>query len=132
VPYYFEFDSANRILRCRFEGGVTDHTVREYYEIAVDYVARTTPQSGITDFMAVTTFEVTPETIRELASLPPLITDPSLPRFIIAGTPLIFGMARMFELAGQATRPNLHVVRSMKEACVIMGIPEAKFGPIPD
>ena len=62
--------------------------------------------------------------------MPPAILDPELPRFIVAAAPGIFGMARMFELAGQHTRPNLHVVRTMKEVCVILGITEPKFEPV--
>ena len=95
------------------------------------YFERTGSRSGITDFSAVTSFEVSPQTIRDLASLPPAIQDRELPRFIVAASPGIFGMARMFELAGQDTRPNLHVVRTMKEVCVILGITDPKFEPIP-
>jgi hypothetical protein len=41
-------------------------------------------------------------------------------------------MARIFEVEGEATRPNLHVVRSVKEAWAILGVEmeEAKFGSI--
>jgi hypothetical protein len=33
----------------------------------------------------------------------------------------------MFELQGQETRPNLHVVRSAKEVWVILGVEEPQF-----
>ncbi len=131
MPYYFEFDPENRILRGRFEGPVTDELLKEYYGLAGKYFARTDARAGITDLSAVTSLDVTPQTIRDLASMPPAILDTEFPRFIVAASPPIFGMARMFELAGQATRPNLHVVRSMKEVCVILGVAEAKFEPIP-
>jgi hypothetical protein len=36
-------------------------------------------------------------------------------------------MARMFELQGQETRPNLHVVRTEKEAWAILGVSKPKF-----
>ncbi len=54
------------------------------------------------------------------------------PRVIIAPADHAFGMARIFEIEGEATRPNLHVVRSAKEAFVIFGVEmeEAQFGPI--
>jgi hypothetical protein len=130
VPYHFEFDPENRILRGRLEGPVTDELLKEYYDLAGEYFARTAASAGIADFSAVTSFEVSPQTIRDLASLPPAIFDPEIPRFIIAASPGIFGMARMFELAGQDTRPNLHVVRSMKQVCVILGITDPKFEPV--
>lgn len=131
MPYQFDFDRKNRILRGRFEGPVTDGLLKEYYGVAGEYFARTAALAGITDFSAVTSFEVSPQTIRELASLPPAIREREFPRFIIAASPTIFGMARMFELGGQATRPNLHVVRTMKEVCVILGVTDPKFQPIP-
>jgi 6,7-dimethyl-8-ribityllumazine synthase len=132
VRYHFEFDPVNRILRGRFEGQVTDELLKEYYGVAGEYFARTGARGAITDFSAVTSFEVSPQLIRELASSPPAILDQEFPRFIVAASPLIFGTARMFELAGQDTRPNLHVVRTMKEVCVILGVLDPKFEPIPD
>ncbi len=132
MPYYFEFDPVNKILRGRFEGRVTDELLKEYYSVAGGYFERTGAHSAITDFSAVTSFEVSPQLVLELASSPPAILDQEFPRFIVAASPLIFGTARMFELAGQDTRPNLHVVRTMKEVCVILGVLEPKFEPIPD
>ncbi len=130
MPYHFEFDAANHVLLGRFEGAVTDELLKEFYSASKKHVERTDPRAAVTDFLPVTSFEVAPETIRHLASLPPVVTDTTRPRFIVADSPQIFGLARMFELQGQDTRPNLHVVRTMKEVCVILGVPELKFGPI--
>jgi hypothetical protein len=131
VPYYFEFDQVNRILRGRFEGPVTDELLKEFYGLAGGYFERTGARAAITDLSAVTSFEVSAQFIRELASSPPAILDQVFPRFIVAASPTIYGTARMFELAGQDTRPNLHVVRTMKEVCVILGITDPQFEPIP-
>jgi hypothetical protein len=130
VPYQFDFDTANHVLRGRFQGAVTDEILKEFYAVSGEYVARTAPRATVTDFLTVTSFDVSPETIRHLASLPPALSDPNCPRFIVADTPQIFGLARMFELQGQNTRPNLHVVRTMKEVCVILGVPELNFQPM--
>jgi formylglycine-generating enzyme required for sulfatase activity len=40
------------------------------------------------------------------------------------------GIARMFELEGEQTRPNLHVVRSAKDVWAILGIREPQFEPL--
>jgi hypothetical protein len=130
MPYHFEFDSTNQILRCRFEGRVTDEALKEYYQVVADYDARTAPRAGILDMSAVTSFEVSPQTVRELAKSPPAMPDPSRPRFVVAASPQIFGMARMFELQGQATRPNLHVVRTQEEVWAVLGVRQPKFKPI--
>ena len=130
MPYHFDFDSTNQILRGRFEGRVINEELRNFYQIAGHLVAKICPRAGITDFASVTSLEVSPETIRDLASLPPAMPDPVQPRVIVAPTPDIFGLARMFQLEGEQTRPNLHVVRKLGEACAILGAHDLKFKPI--
>ena len=130
MAYRFEFDSKNRILRGRFEGQVTDEELKRFYRVAGQLVAKILPRAGITDFESVTSFEVSPETIRDLASLPPAMPDPGQPRVIVAPAPDIFGLARMFQLEGEETRPTLHVVHKLREACAILGVQHPKFKPI--
>jgi hypothetical protein len=130
VPPNVEFDSANRILRFRLEGTVTDKSLSECYRVIGKYAALTAPSTGILDLSAVTSFQVSPETIRRLADLPPAIPDPKAPRVIIASTPHVFGIARMFEIQGQETRPSLHVVRTETEAFAILGVLEPHFEPL--
>jgi len=127
MPYYFEFDSESRILRCRLEGRITDEALREYYRDVGKYSALTDSRASVLDMSSVTSLEITPQTVRELANSPPAIADPSRPRCVIAASAQAFGMARMFELQGQETRPNLHVVRTEKEAWAILGVSKPKF-----
>jgi hypothetical protein len=131
MSYHFDFNSTHRIIRCRFEGRVTDQTMKESYELAAKYVELNAPCAGIFDMSAVTAVDISPQTIRELANSPPTMPDPASPRFIVAASPQMFGMARMFELQGQDTRPNLHVVRTAREVWVILGVDEPHFEPIP-
>jgi hypothetical protein len=130
VSYSFDFDPTHAILRCRFDGAVSDQTLREFFPAARQYVAKTAPRAGIVDFSAVTSFEVNADTVRELAKLPPVLPEQRYPCFIVAESPPIFGMMRMFELVGLDARPNLHVVRSLKEVYAILGVPEFKFEPV--
>jgi hypothetical protein len=130
MPYEFDFDKTNRILRCRLEGRITDDVLKDFYRDSVEYVAGTSPKAAISDFSAVDAFEVSPETVRQLARSSPVISDPELPRFVIAVSPKMFGMARMFELEGQTTRPNLHVVQSLEAVCVILGVLNPQFDPL--
>jgi hypothetical protein len=131
MPYQFDFDSAQRILRCRIEGVITDEELKQYYRDVEQLSVREQPLGGILDMSAVTSLDVSPDTIRELAKLPPAMPNPARPRVVIAPSPLIFGIARMFEMQGQDTRPSLHVVRSEKEAMAILGVTETNFEPIP-
>jgi hypothetical protein len=130
VTYRIDFDSMHRILRCRLEGRVTDEELREYYRLAGDHVAQTEPVAGILDLTAVKSFEVSSATIRELAKSRSPFPHPEHPRIVIATSSDIFGLARMFEIEGHEKRPNLHVVRSQKEALAILGIQKAKFSPM--
>jgi hypothetical protein len=88
------------------------------------------PLLGITDFSAVTPFESIPERMRKLVSFPPIIRNPSRLRVVVAPDEDIFKMARVFEIAAEATRPNLHVVRSLEEGWAIFGIEEPQFESI--
>jgi hypothetical protein len=130
MPYHFDFDSTHRILRCRFEGRVTDYELKEYYVAARRLVAAKDPTFGITDFTAAESVDVSPETVRELASLPPVMTDQNRIRCVVAPSDKVFGSARMFELQGEGTRANLHVVRTMKAALAILGVQEPPFDPV--
>jgi hypothetical protein len=130
MPYHFEFDSANVLLRGRFVGKITDEVLRECYRALGKYFALTDPRASVLDMSLVTSLEVSPQTIRELANLPPAVADPSRPRCIIAASAKVFGMARMFELLGQESRPNLHVVRTEREAWAILGVSKPRFEPV--
>lgn len=130
MSYRLDFDSTNRILRCRFWGRVSDEEFANYLQTVWQYVALTRPRGGITDLSAVTSFDVTVETIRTLASWQPVVPPMGRPRVILTASDHIFGMARMFEMEAEVTRPNLHVVRTWQEACAILGVPELHFEPI--
>lgn len=131
MPYHFEFDSTNRILRGQLDGRVTDEALKEFYRLAAEYVARTDPRAAVADLSAVTSFEVSPQTIRELALSAPALRDPSRLRCVVAPSPKIFGMARMFGIEGEVTRPNLHVVRTLEEAWAILGVHVPQFESLP-
>ncbi|MFY9753881.1 MAG: hypothetical protein WAJ92_14655 [Candidatus Acidiferrales bacterium] len=129
MPYKFDFDRTNRIIRCSIEGLVTDETLKDYYLAIAKFGESNSGYRGIFDMSAVTHVNISTQTIRELANLPPALPQPDLPRCIVAGTSELFGLARMFDLQGSATRPNLHVVRTGREALAILGITDAKFEP---
>jgi hypothetical protein len=127
MSFHFDFDPANRILCGRLDGRVTDEVQKEYYRVATEYAARIDPTAGIADFSAVTSFQVSPQTARELARSSPIMAEPNRVRVIVAPSDHIFGMMRLFQLEGESTRPNLHVVRTMNEALAVLGVQDPKF-----
>lgn len=130
VPYAFEFDLTNGILRCRLGGPVTDDVLQEFFQVGSQYARRTQPIAGVVDLSEVTSLEVSAETIRQIARATPVVTAPELRRVIIAPTPHLFGMMRMFATQGEEIRPNLHVVRAEKEAWAILVVQDPQFQPL--
>jgi hypothetical protein len=130
MPYDFHFDRKHRILRCRLCGQVSDAELKVFYRAAHDLALRLQPAAGIMDGAAVTSFDVTSQTIRQLANSEPIIPDPTICRVAIAPSSEVFGMVRIFELLGQDTRPNLHVVRTEREAWAILGVQNPLFTPV--
>ena len=122
MSYEFDFDDKHRILRCTFSGDVDDEELLGYYKKAAEYVTLTDPLIGLSDFTNVIRFSVSVETVRKLAKAAPAMPQAARPRVIVAASDRIYGMARVFELEGETTRPNVHVVRTMREAWAILGI----------
>jgi hypothetical protein len=129
MAYYFEFDSSNGILRCRLEGDVTDESLEECYEVTGKYAALTNPDVGIMDFSNVASFNVSSQTVRNLAYRTPRMLG-SRPRFLVVPSTHMYGLARMFQQIGSAARPELHVVRNVDEAYTLLGVPEPQFEPV--
>jgi hypothetical protein len=132
MAFVFDFDPTHRILRSTFSGRVSDDELLDHQRVGLLLVTSLDPHFAIIDLSGAEPFDVTVDGIRALAKLPPAMPKIDRPRVIIAPSDITFGMARIFELEGEATRPSLHVVRSMKEAWAIIGVgmEEAQFGSI--
>ena len=130
MPYQIDYDPTNRILRARFKGRVTDEDLREVYRFGQENITRFDPLSGITDFSEATEVAFSPQTMRDLARIKPIMPDPSRPVIFVAPTPDLFGMARMFELQGAEARPNLRVVHTAEEAYRILNVQSPQFAPV--
>jgi hypothetical protein len=131
LPYRFYFDSTHQILCAKLTGLITDERLVEFYQFATEHAARTNPRAAVIDFGAAIRMEISPQTVRSLAQRPPIMQDPRSPRIVVAPSPHVFGLARMFQFEGESTRPSLHVVRTWKEALAILGLQRLKFEPMP-
>ncbi len=124
MPYFFEFDPVNRILQSRFEGRVTDDELRAYCRDFTARITLTDPRAAITDLSPVASFEVSRQTIIDLAAVRPDVQGRDPLRIIIATSPHVFGMARMFEMEGRSAHPNVLVVHTREEASAILAVKE--------
>jgi len=129
MAYCFEFDARNSIFRCRLAGNVTDESLKECHDVAGRYAALTNPRVGIMDFSNVDSLNVSSQTVRDLALRTPGMPG-SRPRFLVAPSTHMYGLARMFQEVGSEARPHVHVVRSVDEVYALIGVPEPQFEPV--
>lgn len=126
MAYLFEYDSSHRIFLVRFEGQVTDQEFEEYYRVAGEHITRLRPAATISDFSEVRDLQVSAQTVRDLARS--YIAMPgSNPRVVVAPAKHIYGLARMFQIEGEPTRTNLHVVSTLPDAYAILELRDAHF-----
>jgi hypothetical protein len=132
MAFSFDFDPIHQILRSTFSGKVDYEDLLNHQRMGALLVASLGPRFAIIDLSAADPFEATPDGMRALAKLPPAMPQMDRPRVVIAPSDHTFGLARIFAIEGETTRPNLHVVRSLREAWAILGVEmeQAKFGPI--
>jgi hypothetical protein len=129
--FRFEFDPANKILLAKVVGRFSEQAVAEYYEAVRKHSIATDARAGILDLSTITEVAVSSEFIRRLADREPAMPDAARrPRFIVAPAPLVFGIARMFQIVGERTRPLLEVVRTVDEALAKLGVQSTKFEPL--
>lgn len=126
MGYFFEFDALNNVVRSTCEGRVTDEMVWEVYNAMVRFRASRPPCRGIIDLSYVTAFLASSETIKNLASRSPTLAPTSL-GIIVAPADSSYGMSRMFTMFNEEQRPNLHVVRTIKEAYRLLDITSPRF-----
>lgn len=130
MDYSLEFDPVNKFLKARFHGILTDQVLQTYYARSGEYVARNSARAAITDLSEITSIQISPATVRSMAAQAPAVTQPGFVRIIVAPSSFAFGLSRMFQILGDDTRPNFHVVRSLGEAWLLLGVVEPHFEPI--
>jgi hypothetical protein len=129
LAYSFEFNSTCEIFLVRFEGTVTEAEFLEYYRLAGEHMTRLRPRATISDYSGVADFQVSVQTLRDLAHS--YIAMPSdNPRYVIAPAAHLYGLARMFQMEGEATRPNLQVVSTLAEAYTLLNVENPRFEPV--
>jgi hypothetical protein len=129
VNIVVDFDAKHNIVRATLEGRMTGAILLDLYATWSKYIASHPPCRGIVDFSAVTDFEVSGDAIRKVAASPPAF-PPGYMRVLVVPQIFIYGLARMFQLLGEKTRPELQVVRTMDEAFHLLGVEYPDFHPL--
>jgi hypothetical protein len=124
-----DFDARNNVLRATLTGSMTGAILLDFYAQAGDYMASHPPCRGILDFSGVTDFEFSSEAIRKIAASPPAFPKGYM-RILVIPRGFIFGMARMFQMITEKTRPELQVVRTLQDAYLLLKVETPDFHPI--
>ncbi|MFZ0334265.1 MAG: hypothetical protein WAN10_00150 [Candidatus Acidiferrales bacterium] len=122
----WDFDPIHHILRSTFVGKVNDDDLMNHQRMAALLVESLDPLAAIVDLSGANPFEATPGGMRHLAKLPAPMPKVDRPRVVVAPPDHVLGLVRIFQIVGEATRPNLHVVRTMPEAWLIIGVEAAQ------
>jgi len=129
MAFLIEFDPKNNVLRARLQGRVTDDILLDCYATLARYAASHPACRAIADVSGVAEFSVSSAAIRQLAKAPPAIPAPYM-RIFVAPQAHMYGMARMFQIITEESRPNFHVVRTMDEAYRLLQVECPEFGPV--
>lgn len=126
-----EFDAKHNILRGTLDGRMTGAILLQLHARATKYMASHPPCRGILDFLKVTDCEVSTAAIRQVAASPPVFPAGYM-RVLVIPRDFIYGLARMFQILTQETRPELQVVRTMEEAYHLLEVSSPEFEPVHD
>jgi len=130
VGCVLDFDAKNAILRVTVDGRLTDEGLSDCNSIVAEYYSSHPPCRAIVDFSKVTKFEVSSDIIRRLALGLPAIPAGNT-RILVTPTDVVFGMARMFQILSEKSRPDLHVVRTLEKAYTLLQAESPEFTPVP-
>ena len=130
MEFRFEIDRGNKILLVRVEGRLTDELLAEIYRQVRTHTRAIDVRAGIVDFSSVNDWALSSAFLRELAKQEPAMADAARRRLIVVAPAAVgFGLARMFQMLGESTRPLLEVVRTLEAALAALGAESVDFEP---
>jgi len=129
VGFTLEFDGKNGVVRLTLDGILTDEILSNSYAALAKFVSSHGPCRAISDATKVTKFYVSSAAVRELARSAPAVPVGYM-RVFVAPRDELYGMARMFQILGDKTRPDLHVVRTLEDAYRLLKIEAPEFVPV--
>jgi hypothetical protein len=131
MAHHFEFDAKHKILRLMLEGDLEPEDYLGLNAAIHMHAVRLHAVAGITDATPLVNFNITTQVLRTVA-LQGSPYPPGTPRYIVAPSDYLFGLARMYELIGNHSEGKLQVVRKLQEALADLGVTNAKFERVSD
>jgi hypothetical protein len=125
----YEFEKEHRVLLAQLNGRLSEESLRPLNSAGEKYWAATTPRVEIVDCSGVTECAISSDRMRGLARQP-LTPGAANARVVIVPTVHSFGLARMYQMMAERTRPRTTVVRTMNEGLKALGITSPNFEPL--
>jgi hypothetical protein len=122
MPWDFEIDHAQRLVRVRVHGTMCDHDLLDADAALRDHPEFDPSFDQLIDLREATGSEVTTAGVQKLAQQPPLFA-PSSRRALVVSTDLGFGMARMFELLREGKSGEVRAFRELDKAREWLDLP---------
>jgi hypothetical protein len=113
-------DHSKKIVITTYWGEVTDADVALQITQIKSHAPYASEYCVITDFTQVTQFNISSQAIRSVAEAESPLGGAK--RVMVAPSDVAYGSSRMFQSLASQTRPNIAVVRSLKEAYARLGI----------
>ena len=126
----FEFDPRSKILMTRLEGELTDDLARETDAEMRKHLVEKSPHVHIVDCSSVSKFSLSGEWVRQLARRQPALHGMSCRRFFVMPSIASFGLARMFQIAGEPHYDSVTIALSMDEVFTTLAIEQLRFEPL--
>lgn len=127
MGFRFEFDSVNNILITRTDGDLTDDLVRKADVRMRKHLREKNPIIHVVDCSSVVKFSMSAESVRYLARREPALRDVNCRRFFVMPSTVGFGMARMFQIAGNPHYDEVTIVRFLDEVFATLAIATPNF-----
>jgi len=121
MPVTFEIKPSLQTIFSTFHGVATEDDLISEAIALSKHVDFNPAFSHIIDFSAATSTTLSPAFLRSFAQEKSLFSRDAK-QVVVAPQPHIFGLARMVQMLREARSPNIEVVRSMNEACALLGI----------
>src|SRR5690242_14773615 len=130
MGFRFEFDPLNKILITWVEGELTDDLIRKVDAGMRKRLVEKVPSVHIVECSSITKFSMSSESVRYLARREPALQGNGCRRFFVMPSTVGFGIARMFQLAGEPHYDSMMILRSLDEVFTALAIEPPQFEPL--
>ncbi len=126
MPHKLRLEISLRTVFTTFFGVITDQDAREHVEDLRNHPEFEADFNQLFDARGVTSVELSGACVREIASM--RMFGEGSRRAFVAGTDVVFGMVRMFEMLRDDTPDEIRVFRNIDDARAWLGLPARLAG----